>query len=263
MWATTDRCTIFIVSQDTDEFLEFLMSGWFNVVFDFAEKILFLAQRAIPAFHWNNEQATLFPITIYFRVNGELHHYSYCAISDCLKHDSVAVYMYQKKLIELMRTRFGILLKMIYFSDGAPQQFKNKTAFGNLTYHYSDFQVVAEWHFFAIAHGKGPCDGLAGCIKRNAARASLQNHLNLNAKQLFERAKTAMKNVEFFYSSQDDYEGTKQFLEAERILFYKTVKGTQSYHAFVPLRDPPGHVLVKAISRSLESRSAKAIAESN
>ncbi|KAJ8666163.1 hypothetical protein QAD02_007825 [Eretmocerus hayati] len=200
MRATTDCYTISNVSQDTDEFLEFLMGGleelllhdfvprnqeffsrvkdtlqpgWFNVVFDFAENISFLAQRAIPAFYWDNEKATLFPITIHSRVTGELHHYSYCTISDCLKHDSVAVYMYQKESTELMRTRFGILLKMIYVSDGAPQQCKNKTASGNLTYHYSGFQVVAEWHFFATSHGKGPCDGLAGCIKRTAARASL------------------------------------------------------------------------------------------
>ena len=28
--------------------------------------------------------------------------------------------------------------------------------------------------FFATAHGKGPCDGLSGTIKRLARRASLQ-----------------------------------------------------------------------------------------
>ncbi|KAJ8676617.1 hypothetical protein QAD02_012404 [Eretmocerus hayati] len=287
MWTTTDRCTIFNVNQDTDDFLELLMSnmkklllhdfiarnqakffshvketlqpGWFCVVFDFAENIAFLAQRAIPGFHWNNEQATLFPITVYFKVNGELHHYSYCAISNCLKHDSVAVYMYQKKLIELMKIRFGILLRMIYFSDGAPQQFKNLKSFGNLTYHHSDFGVEAEWNFFATSHGKGPCDGLAGCIKRNAARASLQGHLILNAEQLFEWAKNAMKNVEFFYLSQEDYEETRRFLERERFPFCKTVQGTQGYHAFTPLQNPSGHVSVKKISNSNESKIVKVV----
>ncbi|KAJ8684991.1 hypothetical protein QAD02_020784 [Eretmocerus hayati] len=195
MSTTTDRCTIFnqgdfIAILHQAKFFshveETLQPGWFCVVSDFAENIAFLARRAIPGFHSNNEQATFSPITVYFKVNGVLRHYSYCAISNCLKHDSAVVYIYQRKLKELMRIRFGILLRMIYFFDGAPQQFKNLKSFGNLTHHYSDYGVEAEWNFFATSHGKGPCHGLAGCIKRNAARASLQDHLILNAEQLSE-----------------------------------------------------------------------------
>jgi len=33
---------------------------------------------------------------------------------------------------------------------------------------------MAEWHFYATAHGKGVCDGLVGTVKRLAAKASLQ-----------------------------------------------------------------------------------------
>ncbi len=32
----------------------------------------------------------------------------------------------------------------------------------------------AEWHLSATSHGKGPCDGVGGTVKRLAARASLQ-----------------------------------------------------------------------------------------
>lgn len=34
--------------------------------------------------------------------------------------------------------------------------------------------MTAEWHFFATSHGKGPCDGLGGTLKRIARRTSLQ-----------------------------------------------------------------------------------------
>ena len=43
----------------------------------------------------------------------------------------------------------------------------------NLCYH-KDFGVQAEWHFYATPHGKGPCDGIGGTVKRLATRASLQ-----------------------------------------------------------------------------------------
>ena len=31
-----------------------------------------------------------------------------------------------------------------------------------------------KWHFYGTSHGKGPCDGLGGNVKRLAAKASLQ-----------------------------------------------------------------------------------------
>ena len=34
--------------------------------------------------------------------------------------------------------------------------------------------MPAERHLFATSHGKGPCDGIGGTVKRLATRASLQ-----------------------------------------------------------------------------------------
>ena len=45
----------------------------------------------------------------------------------------------------------------------------------NLCYHKEDFGIPAEWHFFATSHGKGPCDGVGGTVKHEAAKASLQH----------------------------------------------------------------------------------------
>ncbi|KAG8234752.1 hypothetical protein J437_LFUL009991 [Ladona fulva] len=42
-----------------------------------------------------------------------------------------------------------------------------------MCYHEEDFGITAEWHFFAMSHGKGPCDGIGGMLKRLAAKASL------------------------------------------------------------------------------------------
>lgn len=57
---------------------------------------------------------------------------------------------------------------------GAQPNTRNKKNFINLCHHSEDFDIEAEWHFFATAHGKGPSDGLGGTVKRLAAKASLQ-----------------------------------------------------------------------------------------
>ena len=31
------------------------------------------------------------------------------------------------------------------------------------------------WHYFEKGHGKGPCDGIGGAVKRGAAQAAKQD----------------------------------------------------------------------------------------
>ena len=81
---------------------------------------------------------------------------------NCMKHDAVAVHVFLRALNESL-TNFNLnLRKCIYFSDGAPQQFKNVKHFANICYHEQDFGRSAEWHFHESANGKGPCDGAGG-----------------------------------------------------------------------------------------------------
>ena len=61
-----------------------------------------------------------------------------------------------------------------YFSDGCTGQYKNYKNFLNLCLHRDDFGIEAEWICFATSHGKSPCDGIGGTVKRLTAKASLQ-----------------------------------------------------------------------------------------
>lgn len=121
---------------------------------DFAENYSFVLQDAAQGFHWNNSQATIHPFVAYYVECDILHHISYVVISDCLHHDTVAVHLYQKHLINFLKEKFASLpLKIFYFSDGAASQYKNRKNFLNLCHHASDFGVPAEWHFSATSHG--------------------------------------------------------------------------------------------------------------
>jgi len=44
---------------------------------------------------------------------------------------------------------------MIYFSDGAASQYKNRKSFLNMCHHKDDFGIAAEWHFFSHITGEG------------------------------------------------------------------------------------------------------------
>ena len=107
---------------------------------------------------------------MYYKYCGELKSYSLACISDELIHSTNAVYTFQDCVISHLKGKLPFEIKKIfYFSDGAASQYKNYKNFANLAHHFTDFQIEAEWHFFATSHGKGPYDGIGGTLKREAA----------------------------------------------------------------------------------------------
>ena len=68
--------------------------------------------------------------------------------------------------------------KIFYFSDGCAEQCKNHKNFINLCHNQQDFNMDAEWIFFATSHGKSPCDGAGGFAKCYVAKHSLQRPLH-------------------------------------------------------------------------------------
>ena len=155
-------------------------------------------------------------ITYYNHLERECH-LNYVVISDCLNHDTVAVYLFQTKLIAfLKRVLTYTLRKILYISDGAASQYKNRKFFYNLCNHESDFGLKAEWHFSATSHGKGACDGLGGTVKRLAARTSLQRPYDqqiTTPMQLYEWAHSNLQGIVFDYCSSQEYSEMKARLE--------------------------------------------------
>ena len=162
-WVSVDRSNLETFSMPADEFVEAfcvklqllrphsfiakeqsafykkckdsLVHGEVLVTVDFSENYAFVLQDAAQGYHWNNSQATIHPIVAYFKDGEKVCHLSCVFISDCLNHDTIAVYLYQKAFIALLRKVLPIQCqprKITYFSDGAASQYKNRKNFINL-----------------------------------------------------------------------------------------------------------------------------------
>ena len=110
------------------------------------------------------------------------------------------VHQMQKECIEQVKKKIQGLTKIIHFSDGCAAQYKSRKNFLNLCHHTTDFSVAAEWVFFATSHGKCPCDGIRGTIKRTATKASLQQPYKgqiLSSAQLFEFCRENIHGIDF------------------------------------------------------------------
>ena len=86
-------------------------------------------------------------------------------------------------------------------------------------------------------HGKNACDGIGGSVKRLATRASLQRPVEgqiLTTADLFDWASENIKNITFFYVSQEKISSAIS-KQVRRFLAFKKLPGIRSYHSFIPI----------------------------
>ena len=207
------------------------------ILLDFAENYSFIVQDAVQGHHWNNSQATLHPFVIYYMQDRILKSYSLCVISDNLNHETRTVHAFQGEIIKVIKEKFKEVTEILYFSDGSSKQYKNCKIFHNLVNHEADFGIKASWNFFATSHGKSPCDGIGGTVKRLTARASLQAALTdqiLTPLSMFTWATEHIQNINFIYCTSEDIDNNdEKFSLYERFKLARTVTGTHSHHCFI------------------------------
>ena len=204
------------------------------ILADFAENYHFIIQDEIQSCHWSKESCTLHPICIYILCNGTIQPLSLCFISDDLEHDTAFVYYLQSILCNYLQVTYPQLIKVEYFSDGCAAQYKNYKNLLNLSYHKSDFGLDAAWSFFATSHGKSPCNGIGGVVKRKLANESLSRlHSNqiLNAEDAFLYCNENILGIKFFYAEANEVGLVRDNLQT-RFQKGSTVPGTRSFHFF-------------------------------
>jgi hypothetical protein len=114
-----------------------LKTGEIAVICDFSEHYSIM-QDEVQGFHWNNAQAILHPFEAYYSQNEMTKHISFVVIPYCLKHDTVAVHLFQSKLCSFISGKLKDLTKIYCFPVGATLQYKNKKNLINLSCHKDD-----------------------------------------------------------------------------------------------------------------------------
>jgi hypothetical protein len=208
------------------------------IICDFAENFQYVVQDEVQGYHWNKKYCTLHPVSIYYRTeSGSLETDSLCALSDDIQHDTPFVHKCIEFAVNHIKSAHPEIKHIKYFTDGCGGQYKNFKNFINLCEHEADFGLTAEWNFFATSHGKGPCDGIGGTVKRLACNESLRrtsaaDHI-ISIDRMFEFCKT-IQNVKFCLIRSAEMDDVRK---AQNKLFERgsTVPGTQSYHQFTPV----------------------------
>lgn len=135
---------------------------------DFSENYSCKYGREIQSCHFgaNRKQITLHTGMLY---NGDKHS-AFCSVSQCLQHDSVAIWCHLQPII----TDYALITKKIHFiSDSPSSQYRNKGMFKVMFAKIiALFPNLLEftWNYLESGHGKGAADGVGGVLKRTCDR---------------------------------------------------------------------------------------------
>ena len=142
---------------------------------DFGMNYTFITRDEVQSTHFSPPQATVHPFVVhlYDHATKKVRHKCYVVLSDDLNHNSNSFHVFRSKVMQRIRSEFP-WAKIYYVSDGSAAQYKNFKNLANLVMHASDYELAAEWHFTATAHGKSMCDAVTGVVKSTTRRESLK-----------------------------------------------------------------------------------------
>ena len=172
------------------------------------------------------------------------------AISDLINHNATAVHTILRKTIPVIKADYPALTTVHYLSDSPTSQYRNRYIFQFLAYHEEEFSIKARWNFLESGHGKGPCDGLGGSVKRSADMAVRQAKCNIQDAADFYawglQSELAGSKVKYLLYTQEDYDETvARTAKRETPL---SVTGTMKLHAVVPSRQATKSVYTRNVS---------------
>lgn len=180
---------------------------------------------------YDRRQVTVHPMVIHYRQNDEsLNHKSFVGISSDRSHSAPTTFAFLRKLVPEVLKIIPHLTKIHYISDSPVSQYRNKSIAKIVSHHEEYFQgIQATWDFLESGHGKGPCDGVGGSIKRSADVAVKHGSIISNAEEFFAWAQTYSSTISCIYVT------TQEISYAERMLKNATpCKGLGKCHSIRP-----------------------------
>ena len=248
--ARDDKCRVKVVSTQYTQLRQLkenLPANRIIIQMDFAENVTCVSTDAVQSAYWNQATVTLHPCVVYYKEGEQLKHTSYVYVSHLNYHNSSMVITILKALmkkdLQALISEKGIQM-VHYITDSPFSQYHNRLMSDAVANHKDFFGIEVRWKYFESGHGKGPCDGIGGSVKRMAEQAGKHGTPMADADDFFKWASETGGAVNYTWIGQEEYDLSQKevnMLQAQ----IAAVKGTGELHA-VRSGSDADHVLWRA-----------------
>ena len=173
------------------------------VYLDYSENWVTVYKREISEQFFNNKQMTFLPFVLYYKEDTQLKHKSFALITEETSHMASTTIVGIIRLLRYIKQIKPELRRVFFISDSPGSQFRNKTvAFFMSQFCILNKDIEGVWVWMEAGHGKSPCDGVGGALKKAATNAVKANIIMRNATEFeAEMSKRGLK-TKIMYSKQ-------------------------------------------------------------
>jgi hypothetical protein len=186
---------------------------------DYAENFTLQHQDQIQSAHWSKKQVSIF--TAYTWMGGsDGQGFSFGFVSNSTDHNKYSVITCLEILMNEITSIMPDVQEIIFFSDGAASQFKNRFILQHLTTMMDKTDINISWNYFSSSHRKGIVDSIGGTLKRLVWSEILAGARVTSAKDFVDVCHRKTKTIIVGLVQQVQFDTTRALLEKS---FEKTV----------------------------------------
>ncbi|CAF1309948.1 unnamed protein product [Adineta ricciae] len=203
---------------------------------DYAENFTLQHQDQIQSAHWSKKQVSIFTAYAWMGGSGG-EGFSFGFVSNSTDHNKYSVITCLEILIDEITSIMPDVQEIIFFSDGASSQFKNRYILQHLTNIMDKTDLNISWNYFSSSHGKGIVDSIGGTLKRLVWFEILAGARVTSAKDFVDVCHRKTTTIIVGFVQQVQFDTTRRLLEKP---FEKTVSVPnlrQQHHIKVLYKD--------------------------
>ena len=175
---------------------------------DYAENYENKQQGECQSAYFGHTSFSIFTGAAFIRSNGKLEKICFVIVSEAKDHSRIAAHSCIVKAIDIVMTKHTYLktfedMNIHIWSDGCSTQFRSRYVFHLTTLFPTRYNVVR--YYNERHHGKGPMDGIGGCIKNAVYRAVMSTRVVVQTPLDFvNAARSLVRGVECIYMPVDE-----------------------------------------------------------
>lgn len=212
------------------------------VQLDYAENWNCSYLQEITSAYYSKDQITVHPMVTKQREHDELVVTSYAGVSNVTAHSFPTTFVFITELVAKLKSRNPDINTIHFVSDSPSSQYRNRYVCQMLLRFEHDFKIRAVWNWLESGHGKGPCDGVGGSMKRLADRIVRTNTTIQDASDFYNYVSKESDKVELIYITEQQVNQIKSEIDAWEC---KPVKGLMQMHEAAAIN---GKLFVKPTS---------------
>lgn len=200
---------------------------------DYAENFAIENQDQIQSAHWGKKFISIFTAYAWMGGSGG-EGQSFGLASNSITHDKYSVITCLEIIVNEITSMMPDVNEIIFFSDNASSQFKNRYVTNHLTTMLDNMDIDFTWNYFASSHGKGVVDGIGGTLKRLVWLEIMAGKPCSSAEDFVKICQQKTKSITTIFVKQVQLDVTKSML-TQTFSRVVSIPNIRKYHHFQAL----------------------------